>query len=190
MMADTPVSLLERLRLQPNPASWQRLIDLYAPLIRDWLRRYGVQPSDADDLAQEVLTVLVRELPNFHHDLRRGAFRRWLRTILINRLRVLWRSPKTSLVDPEKTLDQLEDRAGDLGALWDREHDRYVLGRLMELLKAEFEPATWQAFQLVAVEGRSHGEAASTLGVSTNAVRIAKSRVLKRLREEAAGIID
>src|SRR6516165_7259704 len=91
-MTQTPISLLERLRLRPDPASWQRLVDLYTPLIRDWLRRHGLQPPDADDLVQEVMHVLVRELPEFRHDLRPGAFRRWLRAVTVNRVRAFWRA--------------------------------------------------------------------------------------------------
>jgi DNA-directed RNA polymerase specialized sigma24 family protein len=62
---DTPISLLERLRLRPDEASWQRLVALYTPLIREWLRRHDLAGSDADDLTQEAMGVLVRELPNF-----------------------------------------------------------------------------------------------------------------------------
>src|SRR5262249_32607592 len=113
-MRDTPVSLLERLRLQPDAAAWQRLADLYAPLIRTWLRRHSVQPSDADDLVQEVLGVLVRELPDFQHQRRPGAFRRWLRGVTVNRLRVFWRSQRGRPAaaggsDFEQALAQLED---------------------------------------------------------------------------------
>src|SRR5262249_36349660 len=147
---DTPVSLLERLRLRPDPVSWQRLTDLYAPLIRVWIRRYALQPADADDLAQEVLAVVVRELPQFQHDLRRGAFRRWLRTVLVNRVRAFWRGrtrqAATGGKDIDARLGELEDPSSDQSRLWDREHDEHVARRLMELLRPEFEPATWQAF--------------------------------------------
>src|SRR5437588_352435 len=90
-MAETSVSLLERLRVHPDAASWKRLVDLYTPLIRRWLDRDGLQPSDNDDLVQEVLTTLVGELPHFRHNGQRGAFRRWLRVTTVNRLRDFWR---------------------------------------------------------------------------------------------------
>jgi RNA polymerase sigma factor (sigma-70 family) len=194
-MTQTPISLLERLRLRPDDESWRRLVDLYSPLLHDWLRRYSVAGADADDLVQEVLVVLLRELPEFRHDLRRGAFRRWLRNILLNRLRTFWRSRRSlsagaagSSID--ELLEQLEDRSDTLARLWDAEHDRYVLSRLTELLAGEFEPLTWQAFRLVALEGCAYAEVAQALGLSVNAVRIAKSRVLKRMRQEADGLID
>jgi len=194
-MADTPVSLLERLRLRPDADSWQRLVALYTPLIQDWLRRQGLRHADVDDLSQDVLGVLVRELPRFEHDGRPGAFRRWLRTVTVNRLRTFWRGRGRRPVAPGgsdfgQVLDQLEDPASGLSALWEREHDRHVLRRLLELLEPEFEPATWRAFRLLVLEGRSTAAVAAELGLSANAVRIAKSRVLSRLRRESSGLVD
>jgi len=194
-MPETPASLLERLRLRPDAASWGRLVELYTPLIRNWLRPYHLQASDGDDLTQEVLAVLVRELPNFHHDLRQGAFRRWLRTITVNRLRTFWRSRKTRPVgsgdvDFESVLDQLETADSDLSRRWDEEHDRHVVRRLLELIEPEFEPATWQAFRMLTLEEKRTAQVAAALGITPNAARIAKSRVLNRFRQEINGLID
>lgn len=189
---DTPISLLERLRLRPDSASWERLVALYTPLIRGWLGRYALQPSDVDDLTQEVLGTLLRELPQFRHDLRRGAFRRWLRTIAVNRLRTFWRGRRRAAgqADLDAALDRLEDPDSDLSRRWDEEHDRHVARRLLELIEPEFEPATWQAFRRLVLEGQPTAEVARALGVSPNAVRIAKSRVLARFRKEAEGLLD
>src|SRR5262245_60317412 len=160
-MPDTPVSLLERLRLCPDEASWQRLVQLYTPWIQSWLRSQGLAGGDVDDLAQEVMLVLVRELPHFRHDLRRGAFRRWLRGIILNRLRAFWRARKDS--PAPATLNQLADPQSELSRTWDREHNAHVVRRLLELLEADFEPGTWQAFRLVVLEGKSSPEAARIL---------------------------
>lgn len=192
-MPDTPVSLLERLRLRPDPASWQRLVDLYTPLIRNWLLRYSLQASDADDRVQDVLQVLVRELPNFRHNLRTGAFRRWLKTITVNRLRA-WRRTQQPVAtgdsDFDRMLDELEDAGSQQSKTWDEEHDRHVVRRLLELIGPEFEPTTWRAFQLLVLQEKDTTEVASLCALSVNAVRIAKSRVLNRLRQEIEGLVD
>jgi RNA polymerase sigma-70 factor (ECF subfamily) len=189
---ETSFSLLERLRLFSDAAAWQRLVEMYTPYIQGWLRRQAIQPADVDDLTQEVLRSVVRALPDFQHDLRRGAFRRWLRTITVNHLRRFWRArpPQTLSPQAEQHLTSLEDPASDLIRLWDEEHDRHVVRRLLQLIEADFEPATWRAFQLVVLEGRSTAEAAAELDITSNAVRIAKSRVLARLRQESDGLID
>ena len=194
-MPDTPISLLERLRLRPDETSWRRLVELYTPLIRAWLRHHRVEGADGDDLTQEVMQVLVRELPNFRHDLRPGAFRRWLRNVTVNRLRVFWRDRRSRPVaigdsDFGRILDQLEDPNSDLSRLWDEEHDCHVARRLLELIEPEFEPGTWQAFRSLVLEGKRTAEVAAELGITANAVRIAKSRVLSRFRQEIEGILD
>jgi RNA polymerase sigma factor (sigma-70 family) len=188
----TSFSLLERLRLSSDSAAWRQLVELYTPYIQSWLRRQTLQSADVEDLTQEVLRSVVAALPDFQHDLRRGAFRRWLRTITVNHLRSFWRvrRPQTLTKDAEMLLDQLEDPASDPSRLWDEEHDRHVVRRLLEWIQGEFEPTTWRAFQLVVLEGRSAGDAAAELGISANAARIAKSRVLARLRQESDGLID
>src|SRR5947209_19592475 len=93
-MSETSTSLLRRLQGQPDTASWQRLVDLYTPLIRGWLARHA-RLHDADDLVQEVLAIVVRKLPKFRRTPRTGAFRCWLRTITVNCLRGLWRAQRT-----------------------------------------------------------------------------------------------
>src|SRR5262245_18713175 len=142
-MSQTSDSLIKRLQLQPDETSWQRLVDLYTPLIRGWLRRYEVAEADAEDVTQGVMAVVVSDLPGFEHNRRAGAFRSWLRIITVNRLRAAWRArdacPQASGASEfEKMLDQLEDPASDLSKLWDRKHDQHVARRLMQLVEPQF----------------------------------------------------
>jgi RNA polymerase sigma-70 factor, ECF subfamily len=194
-MPETSASLLERLRLRPDEVSWRRLVDLYTPLIHGWLRRHLLPHADADDLVQEVLAVLVREVPRFEHNGRPGAFRAWLRAITVNRLREFWRDRRQrpqAFGDSDflAKLDQLEDPASALSRLWDEAHDRHVVRRLLELIRPDFQPATWQAFEGVMLRGERPTAVAERLGVSLNTVLLAKARVLHRLREEGQGLID
>jgi RNA polymerase sigma-70 factor (ECF subfamily) len=193
-MSETSISLLDRLRLQPDDDSWKRFLDLYVPLIRGWLRRYDVTAEDADDLAQEVLAVVVRELTDFRHSRQPGAFRHWLRTVTVNRLRALWRARRgggatggSAMAD---MLEQLADPNSSLSRLWDRQHDQHVARRLMESIRPQFAEKTWQAFRRVVLDGLQAAVVAEELGLSVNAVLLAKSRVLSRLRQEMRGLTD
>ena len=132
-MAETPVSLLERLRRQPDAQSWEQLVALYTPLIQGWLRRSGLLHADAEDLVQEVLQVLVRKLPEFAHQGQRGAFRHWLRTITTHRLRDFWRSHRVrGVVAGQRAAPRSnsEDPNSDLVRAWDRSHDEHVTRQL------------------------------------------------------------
>ncbi len=192
---ETSVSLLERLRTQPDDASWKRLDDLYRPLIRYWL--HSLDPTlrqDADDLVQEVMTVLVRDLPKFHRE-RMGSFRRWLRTVTTNKLKEFWRSQRNrpqplGEASAESVFAQLEAPASNMSQQWDHDHDQHVMKRLLELIEPEFRPTTWQAFRRVFWDEEKPAQVAADLGMTENAVLLAKSRVLKRLRQEAQGLLD
>lgn len=191
----TSLSLLERLQADPKDAAWGNLVEIYTPLIQNWLRRHQVKEADSDDISQEVLAVVIRRLPEFEHNRREGAFRNWLRTITVNCLRDFWRSRKhrptaTGDSDFQELLAQLEDPASGLTQIWNQDHDRHVTRKLLELLRPQFEPATWQAFQRFALDGLPAAEVARELKVTTNVIFIAKSRVLTRLRQEAAGLLD
>lgn len=194
-MHETSLSLLERLRQSPENEGWNRLADLYAPLIRAWLRRYDVQDSDANDLVQEVLLAVSKDLGKFEHAGQPGAFRGWLKAILVNRLRKFWRArdrrPQArGDSDMDARLAQLNDPASDMSQIWDREHDQYVLRQLMALVEPHFESKTWEAFRRVALEGGKPDAVAQKMGISLNAVCLAKSRVIRRLRQEATGLIE
>jgi RNA polymerase sigma factor (sigma-70 family) len=194
-MTETSLSLLSRLQKSPESGSWNRINDLYAPLLRTWLRRYDVQPSDTDDLVQEVLLAVANDVGNFKHAGRPGAFRAWLKRILVNRLRKCWRArgrrPQAQGdSDLAARLAQLDDPTSELSRIWDRDHDQHVLRQLMALAEPHFEPATWTAFSRVALDGAQPDEVAEELGISRNAVIISKCRVLSRLRQESDGLID
>jgi RNA polymerase sigma-70 factor (ECF subfamily) len=194
-MLETSFSLLDRLHQQPDDEAWRRLVDVYTPLIHGWLHRQSVQHDDRDDVVQEVMTVVIRRLPEFEHNRRIGAFRAWLRTITVNCLRDFWRSKRIRPVAAGDSsfvnvLDQLADPNSGMSRIWDEEHDRHVMKRLKELLQPQFEKKTWQAFQRLTVDGMSPDVVAKELGITVNAVFIAKSRVLARLRQEAAGLVE
>jgi RNA polymerase sigma-70 factor (ECF subfamily) len=190
-MHTTRQSLLIRAQAGDEGA-WLNLTDLYRPLIRHWLHRQGVSPTDQDDLAQEIMLAVVQYLPTFSHSGRLGAFRHWLRTIALNRMRDYWRGlarvPEGG--DTTEVLSLIEDPDSELNRAWDQEHDRYVLRCLLDLVEEEFEPQTLLAFRRLALGGASGPEVAAELGLSVGAVYVAKSRVLYRIRQEAQGLID
>jgi RNA polymerase sigma-70 factor (ECF subfamily) len=193
-MNTTRASLLQRAQGGADTAAWPRLVALYQPLLRSWLHRCQVPHHDVDDLVQEVLAVVVRELPHFKHPGHAGAFRGWLRAILANRMKSFWRAGRCRPQTGDEHFLELAERMAtddhELSRLWDQEHDAHVLGRLLELIDQEFEPTTVQAFRQVTLAGQKAEAVAADLGISVAAVYIAKSRVLRRLREEAAGLVE
>jgi RNA polymerase sigma-70 factor (ECF subfamily) len=176
------------LRGNADETAWQRLVHLYTPLLFYWARRAGETEHDAADLVQEVFVVLLQTLPTFHYD-RNGKFRSWLRTLMINKLR----DRKRGQARLDKALahccpePELPDGAE---VFWETEYQQELTRRALGLMQAEFTPTTWQACWATVVQGRSPGEVARELGISENAVYVAKCRVLRRLRQELSGLVE
>jgi RNA polymerase sigma-70 factor (ECF subfamily) len=185
----TSVTLLQRLREPDQPEAWDRFVELYTPLLFYWARRAGLQTADAADLVQDVFTVLVRKLPDFQYDGQK-SFRAWLRTVILNKWRD--RGRQRGRLPPEEKdadLNQLPGPGG-MEKFWEDEHRQFLVHRAMELMRAEFEPTTWQACWEHGFRHRPAKEVAAELGISENAVFIAKMRVLRRLRLELQGFLE
>lgn len=193
-MTSTSLSLLMQLRESGAPDAWDRLLRLYGPLLRRWVARYDLQHSDGDDVIQEVLLTVSRDIRQFDHNGRAGAFRAWLKTLMVHRIRAHWRArnrpAERGQAAAEERLAQLDDPHSQMTLLWNREHDERVLEELLQVVKPHFQPTSWEAFRLVTLEGRKPDDVARELGLSVNAVFIARSRVLSRLRQEADGLIE
>jgi RNA polymerase sigma-70 factor (ECF subfamily) len=188
-MKDTPVSLLERLRQPGEQAAWDRFVQLYTPLLLHWANRLGLHDQAARDLVQDVFTVLVEKLPEFRYDPHK-RFRAWLWTVTANKCRERRRRPALPVTQAEE--GQLEELPGPdtTEAVSEAEYRRYLMQRALQLMQTEFQPTTWQAFWECVVADRPAAEVAAALGLSIDAVYTAKSRVLRRLRQELAGLLD
>jgi RNA polymerase sigma-70 factor (ECF subfamily) len=188
-MNSTPISLLDRLRLPNEQIAWERFVQLYSPLLCHWARRLGFQGPEAADLVQDVFTILVQKLPEFRYDPEK-RFRAWLWTVTINCCRQrLRRQPALAPLNDGAVLSETIE--GDtVEAVAEEEYRQYLTRRAMELMQAEFQPSTWKAFWGCVVDERPAAEVAQELGLTENAVYLAKGRVLRRLRVELEGLLD
>lgn len=186
-MDDTSPSLLHRLQHGTDAAGWERFVRLYTPLLLAWAKRAGVPDADAPDLVQDVFAVLWQKLPAFRYDPARGRFRGWLRTVTLNR----WRELARRRTVPTAGGDGLHDvPAPDSEAFWEVEYRTRLVGRATAILQADFQPATWRAFWRVVVDGHPAADVAAELGLTVGAVHAARFRVLARLRQELAGLLE
>jgi RNA polymerase sigma-70 factor (ECF subfamily) len=182
---DTPASLLQRLRQATQPEAWKRFVDLYTPILFAFAGRLGLQEADAADLVQDTLLLLLRKLPAFSYDARR-SFRAWLWTIMRHQVLEAQRRMhvKTlNLAELAAVPDQLDEH-------WEKEYRERLIGRALEIMKNDFQPATWKACWEHAVSGRAAADVARELGMTVGAVYAAKFRVLARLRQELEGFLE
>lgn len=195
----TSTSLIQRIQVRDDVA-WNRLVDLYSPLIWGWCRGFGLQPNDAEDVSQEVFAAIAGAIVRYQ---RTGSFRGWIWQVTRNKALDFFRrrnkAPKVpGGSDFGRLLEQIPETPPD-------DHSISVTGdplvfRALELIRAEFEESTWTAFVRMAFEKRSAGEVAVELGwcrpdgsdsaKGAKRVRQAKFRIMKRLRDEFGDVLD
>ena len=188
-MSATPVSLLERLQHPADPETWDRFVDLYTPLLYAWARRVGLPEPDVADLVQDVFVLLVQKLPEFRYD-RGRSFRAWLKTVVLNQWRNNQRRKGRAVAVTSDDVAAVADPVDAAREFEEAEYRQYVVRRALDLIRAEYEPNTWTACWQYVVEGRPPQDIAAELGMTVNAVYLAKSRVLARLRRELEGLRD
>ncbi|HEV3262870.1 MAG TPA: sigma-70 family RNA polymerase sigma factor [Gemmataceae bacterium] len=190
-MDRTPASLLEQVRNPCDAEAWKRFVQLYTPLLYSWTRRLGMSSQDAADMVQDIFVVLVQTLPMFSYDPRK-SFRAWLRTILLNKWRDKCQHEAVLAQHPgEAILAALASPASAEGSdLEEQEYQQHLVSRALEVMENQFQSTTWRACWETVVAGRPVEEVAGELGISVNAVYVAKSRVLRRLRQELEGLLD
>jgi RNA polymerase sigma-70 factor (ECF subfamily) len=189
--AATSLTLLDRVRAA-DPDAWRRLVHLYSPLIFSWARRAGLAEPDAADLVQDVWQSAAAALDRFRRDRDTGTFRGWLWTIARNKTRDHFRArqdePAAAGGTDARRLLQAVPEQEPAGESDGDEHG--LLHRALDLIRPEFEERTWQAFWRMTADGQRAADVGAELGLAANAVHQAKFRVLRRLRQEMAGLVD
>jgi RNA polymerase sigma-70 factor (ECF subfamily) len=188
-MHTTPPSLLERLRQPNEQAAWERFVEIYTPLIYFWACKIGLQNQDAVDLVQDVFTTLIQKMPTFTYK-ENQSFRAWLRTVALNKWRDKRRKSSLPLEPGNGDVLNLVASNNDAEAVWEAEYHKQIVGRALEIMQAEFSPTVWKACWETTVLGHPPSQVAAKLGISVASVYAAKSRVLRRLRQELVGLLD
>lgn len=178
MIGSGTTSLLGRIRDGGSQDDWKALVARYWRVVFGYARRFGLSDADAEDFTQDVLVELVRVLPKFEYKKSHGSFRAYMRTItgrrLIDRLRA---------EHPELVVSFTEEMQGeDVKQWWETEWHRAMLRQCLYETGNSLEPKTFQAFQLVVINGMPPKEVASFLDISIDSVYQAKARVTKHAR--------
>lgn len=190
----TSMSLL-RLAGENDQAAWDRVIDLYTPLMYHWCRSFGLQEADVFDVGQEVFRSVFKNLKRFRKERPQDSFRCWLKAVTRSKVSDHFRRAKRC---PEPIggsgVREVEDetahpRENDPPEEADSEN-KLLLRRAMEMVRLKFEVKTWEAFWRTTIDGHAPDDVARSLGVTRNSVYLARSRVLGQLKAQFAELIE
>jgi RNA polymerase sigma-70 factor, ECF subfamily len=183
------LTLLEQLRAR-RPEAWERFVRLYGSMIHRWCRRAGLSAEDAADVLQEVLSAVMVHLPQFRRDRADDSFSGWLAAITRNKVRDHFRRRQGRAqgrggTTAQRQLSEIAEtpEASEESIQPDADTEAWLSRHALELIRGEFEPRTWDAFWRTTVESQSPAGVAADLQMTVPAVYMAKSRVLRRLRQ-------
>lgn len=183
----TSMTLLGRAQAQDQEA-WHQVVHLYGPLVEKWCRRSGLSEEDTADIFQDTFRTVSQHIGDFVPGRSVASFRSWLKTIVRTRTIDHFRKARRHMKATGGTAaqavmaevpDPIAEDSDDEEA--EAEH-ALVVHRAMELIKGEFDPRNWAAFELVALKGRSATEVAHEVGVAPQTIRQANYRIRRRLR--------
>jgi RNA polymerase sigma-70 factor (ECF subfamily) len=182
---DTSHTLMMRVQKHPaDPTAWDEFVHRYQPMIRAWCLKWGAQPFDADDVAQQVLIKLMSAMKTYRCE-STASFRGWLKTVTHNAWIDFVRRPVTTQApDWISSLADSHDALEDLEQQMEQAYERELLELAMRRVEPRVKPNTWEAFRLTSIEHLSGAEAAERLTTPISSVFVAKHRVLKLLEEE------
>jgi len=192
MGGKTSTTLLERLRDGTDQLAWQEFSDRYWRLIFVFAKKRGCSDHTAEDIVQNVMVEVFRERSTFRYDRARGSFRNWLGAVVRNLVARHYRAPSERPrgqggdSEGDFVLSGLQHDDGRPEELWEHIYEQTMLAALLDIVRREVAPATYQAFELSAIRDLSGDKVAGITGLSRNAVYQAKKHVFDRLCELGA----
>ncbi len=183
-MADTTHgSLLLRVRDPRDEEGWRTFYDIYAPLILRYAQARGLRPADAEEVLQECMTALARNMRNFEYTPEKGKFKGWLRSMVHHQVVNLHRKRRDRQVGEEQ-LAILPDTDPSVSAVWDTTWRMQRLSYCLEQVRSEVAPKTYEAFSRYVLDEWTVARVTEELGVSANDIYLAKSRITRRLKDK------
>ncbi len=186
----TSPSLLAGVLARDDDA-WKRFVTVYGPLVFQWIRQARINSFAEEDIAQDVFVAIASSFDHYHHDNEHGgSLRRWMWGITRNKIADWQRRDVKEVAAPGGTtahvrIQQLPEHPFEQSDPSTEQTTRMELAaRAIAVLKTDFEETTWQAFWRSTINGETTADVAADLGTTTKAIRQARYRVLRRLRDE------
>jgi len=193
-LIQTRWSLINRLKDWDDGATWQEFFDTYWRLVYSVARKAGLTDVEAQEVVQETVISVARQMPKFHADPARGSFKAWLMHLTRRRIVDQFRKrppagrfKKSTATETARTplIEQVPDPAGPaLELLWEEEWKENLMKTALERVRQRVNPKQFQVFHLLTVKQKSPESVAALLNLKVPYVYLMKHRVAAALKEE------
>jgi len=181
-------SLLLRLKDRNDETSWREFYAIYGRIIFGFALRFDLTPTEAEDIVQEVVLKVFRQIFSFHYSPELGRFRGWLKIItrnaVIDFIRRRDRRKNTRIEYKEHISLLFKGKEDSSDVVWQKENEKVLLEEALKRVAERVGEGCQKAFNLFVIKGCSAIETGKLLGMEANAVYACKHRMLKYIREE------
>lgn len=185
----TRASLLHRVKDPKNKESWREFFQIYHPLLYRYARLRGLGRENAEELAQQCMTILIDRMPRFEYSRDKGGFKRWLRRLVNNKINDFFKKRKMPLAE-SADYRKLVDRETTLEEIWEQEWEKKHLQFYLKEVRKDVAPKTYQAFEYYVICDWPVGRVTETLNMTAEQVYAAKSRIIRKLRAKMTRTVD
>lgn len=187
----TRKSLIMRARNPDDSQAWTEFVQYYERFIFHVLHRMNVSSGDFDDLVQNVLLKLWRNIASYNPG--KARFRTWLGVVVRNAVYDQFADTqrRRKLLQQElEAMQRLEkEPASEIEQLIEQEWAEYVTSLAMERIEKLFSEEAVKSFTM-SLDGTSAKEIATELKLTTDSIYTLKSRVKSRFIKEIKAVID
>lgn len=192
----TRLSLLSRLKDWGDQASWKDFFDTYWKLIYSAGIKAGLTDAEAQDVVQETVLSVLKNMATFKYDASRGSFKTWLLRLTSWRIVDQLRKRQKLLNDEEEedpdetsTRTDLLERVADpvslsLEQTWDEQWEENLVDAAIERVKKKVDAKQYQVFDLHVFKKWSVARVARTLEINPGRVYLIKHRINNLIKKE------
>lgn len=190
----TRATLIQRLKNLEDQASWQDFFDTYWKLIYGVARKSGLTETESQDVVQETMVSVARQMPTFKYDPRIGSFKAWLLNLTrwrmgdqFRRRGPLFASQEMETTSPESSsvLHETPDPAShELDRIWDAEWEKNLVNAAIDRVKRRLDPQRYQVFDFCVNKEWPPQKVAEAFKISVDQVYLAKHRVTDLVKKE------
>jgi RNA polymerase sigma-70 factor (ECF subfamily) len=191
-LISTRTTLLERLKDWKDDSSWQEFFNIYSKLIRGVAIKSGLTEAEAEDVVQETMVAVAKNIPNFKYDRKLGSFKQWL--LNMSRWRICDQFRRRASMGTQIPHDQpgetkllsilVDETNVSFDEFWEAEWQKSVLDTAIKKVKISLDSEKYQIFDFLINKQWPSEKVAKSFGISINQVYLAKHRITELIRKE------
>ena len=187
-------TLLSRLKNWNDQESWREFFNRYWRFIYSVALRAGLTETEAEEVVQETVITVAKQMPGFKYDRSKGSFKGWLQKTTRWKIPAQLRKRRgnerfeplgsTATLIEEDEMEPMGPGGSDLEARWQEEWEQNLMEVALDRVKKQVRPHEFQVFDFCTVKEWPVAKVASHLNLIRPQVYYLNKKVGRMIRGE------